>query len=228
MSLSLKSLRAYGWRKLARISASILTNGFSLFKLARVAITEKQAVQRTWELMSMLALVKSLRPKIVMEIGSYQGGTLFCWPQVVADDAEFISLDLPGAQYDGSYGDEQIGRLQSYVKSSQTLTCVRADSHLLETRDEIARILDGRKIDFLFIDGDHSYEGVRSDFELYGPLVRPGGLIAFHDIQDNPDIPHMQVEQFWKEVKPKYQGYEFIDQNEPGQYGMGIGVLVQN
>ena len=33
-------------------------------------------------------------------------------------------------------------------------------------------------IDFLFLDGDHSYEGVRRDFENYAPLVRPGGIVA--------------------------------------------------
>ena len=37
------------------------------------------------------------------------------------------------------------------------------------------------KIDFLFIDGDHSYEGVKSDFELYSKILTPGGLIVIHD-----------------------------------------------
>jgi cephalosporin hydroxylase len=38
-------------------------------------------------------------------------------------------------------------------------------------------------IDFLFIDGDHSYEGVSSDFQMYSPLVRSGGLVGFHDLR---------------------------------------------
>ena len=41
-----------------------------------------------------------------------------------------------------------------------------------------------RKIDFLFIDGDHSYKGVTTDFRLYSPLVKDYGNIAFHDIID--------------------------------------------
>jgi len=40
--------------------------------------------------------------------------------------------------------------------------------------------------DFLFIDGDHTYEGVEGDFEMYSPLVRRGGIIAFHDIVPGP------------------------------------------
>jgi predicted O-methyltransferase YrrM len=42
--------------------------------------------------------------------------------------------------------------------------------------------LKDNKVDFLFIDADHSYEGVKKDFEMYSPLVRKGGIIAFHDI----------------------------------------------
>ncbi len=226
--MSLRKLQSYGWNKWFRITTGILRHGLSSYKLARLAITEKEAVQRTWELMSLIGLVRTLRPRVVMEIGSYHGGTLFCWPQLATDDAIFISLDLPGEQFDGTYGDESIEKFKTYIKNNQTLKCVRADSHSNETVGEIVRILDGRKIDFLFIDGDHSYEGVRADFELYAPLVRQGGLIAFHDIQDNPYLPAMQVERFWSEVKTQYQKYEFIDQNKANQYGMGIGVLVQN
>ena len=36
-------------------------------------------------------------------------------------------------------------------------------------------------IGFLFIDGDHRYEGVKKDFELYSPKVKVDGIIAFHD-----------------------------------------------
>ncbi len=37
------------------------------------------------------------------------------------------------------------------------------------------------KIDVLFIDGDHSYEGVKQDFELYSNIVNPKGIIILHD-----------------------------------------------
>ena len=83
----------------------------------------------------------------------------------------------------------------------------------------------GEKLDFLFIDGDHSYDGVKADFEMYAPMVRPGGLIAFHDI--NPDhrslrgdrydhleetggVPKVEgaisgdVPRFWSDVKGRY------------------------
>jgi len=53
-------------------------------------------------------------------------------------------------------------------------------------------ILGSRKLDFLFIDGDHSYEGVRRDFEMYSPLVREGGIICMQCIKQ---------QSYWKKEK---------------------------
>jgi predicted O-methyltransferase YrrM len=86
-------------------------------------------------------------------------------------------------------------------------------------------------LDFLFIDGDHSYEGVKKDFEIYSSLVRKGGIIAFHDIV--PDYytrygirtPSYTggVPKFWNEIKYNYRYIEIIE--DPNQDGYGIGVL---
>ncbi len=59
---------------------------------------------------------------------------------------------------------------------------MRGDSHSPQTKVRVAEWLAGNKLDFLFIDGDHSLPGVAQDFEMYGPFVRSGGIIAFHDI----------------------------------------------
>lgn len=74
---------------------------------------------------------------------------------------------------------------------------LKADSHRKETLEKIKEILDGELLDFLFIDADHSYEGVKMDFEMYSPLVKPGGIIALHDIH----LPSAGVGKFWNEIK---------------------------
>jgi len=51
------------------------------------------------------------------------------------------------------------------------------------------------KIDFLFIDADHSYEGVKADFEAWSPKVKEDGIIAFHDSNFEP------VKQFQSEIE---------------------------
>ncbi len=72
---------------------------------------------------------------------------------------------------------------KSFRRGRQRIELVDgADSQSPETLAHVGAMLGGRPVDFLFLDGDHRYEAVRRDFELYAPLVRPGGLVAFHDV----------------------------------------------
>ncbi|MCS7366302.1 MAG: class I SAM-dependent methyltransferase [archaeon YNP-WB-062] len=66
-------------------------------------------------------------------------------------------------------------------------------------------------MDFLFIDGDHTYEGVKKDFEMYSPLVRGGGIIAFHDIVQHPPETGCEVSGFWNEIKLRYKYREIVE-----------------
>jgi MMP 1-O-methyltransferase len=53
----------------------------------------------------------------------------------------------------------------------------------------------GPPIDLLYIDGDHVYEAVRADFEAWRGKVRPGGLLAFHDVDDrHPGVARLVAE----------------------------------
>jgi len=46
---------------------------------------------------------------------------------------------------------------------------------------DVARAWSGEPADLVFVDGDHSEQGVRTDWELWSPLVAPGGVMLFHD-----------------------------------------------
>lgn len=113
-----------------------------------------------------------------MEIGTAQGGSLFCFCKLAPKEAEIISTDLP------PLATEKYLRqfFKHFPKKEQNLHLLKADSHRKDTLEKVKKILDGKFLDFLFIDADHSYEGVKMDFEMYSPLVRSGGIIAFHDI----------------------------------------------
>ena len=92
--------------------------------------------------------------------------------------------------------------------------------------------LGDKTIDLLFIDGDHSYEGVKKDYEMYLPLISKKALVVFHDIVedhftrfDKQTINCAgEVPKFWKEIKQGFPCKEFIA--NPEQNGFGIGVLV--
>jgi hypothetical protein len=58
---------------------------------------------------------------------------------------------------------------------------------------------------------------------MYGPMVRKGGVIAFHDIVDGPSDAVGGVPRFWREARANRRCKEFIQ--DPRQGGFGIGVL---
>ena len=113
---------------------------------------------------------------------------------------------------------------KSFKKPGQQLHLLRKDSHREETVHEVKDIFGKGLIDFAFIDGDHTYEGVKEDFEKYAPLVRQGGLVAFHDILPRPDLPEIAVDRFWEELKKKYKTEELIGDEGTGRR-IGIGVV---
>jgi cephalosporin hydroxylase len=184
-----------------------------------------QSLQKRYEVLRLLEVVASLQPRKVCEIGAYNGGTLFLFAQMCAPTAEIISIDL-------EYSPVKRKNFPRFARDGQRIICIEADSQTESTRDRVRSILSGDELDYLFIDGDHSFEGVSRDFELYSPLVRAGGVIAFHDIV--PDswtrtgIPSTNcsgdVPRFWSQLRSRYDGCEeFIE--EPNQDGYGIGVL---
>ena len=180
--------------------------------------------QQRSEILSLATLVRELCPERVLEIGTSRGGTFYLWTRLAGDEATLISVDLPPS-WALDDPEEALTRkvFKSFRRGEQVLHFVRLDSHLAETRCEVVAALAGTPLDFLFIDGDHSYEGVRRDFLDYGPLVRPGGLVAFHDI-----LPHSAgfaggVPRYWAEIREGYQGIELVEDCQ--QDGFGIGVV---
>lgn len=118
-------------------------------------------------------------------------------------------------------------RLQECVRPTQHLHCVWGNSHAQETQDQVRQALDGRHVDLMFLDGDHTYDGIVGDFRVFEPLVRSGGLIVFHDIVENPLHPDYGVARFWNELQARQlETYTFIDPIDPIP-GMGLGIIVK-
>jgi predicted O-methyltransferase YrrM len=186
-------------------------------------------LQSRWELDRLVEMVGQLRPARVAEIGTANGGTLFIWPHLATDDARIASIDLPGGAFGGGYPTWKAPMYRSFALPGQEIQLIRADSHADSTRTLLERWLDGQRLDFLFIDGDHSYEGVKQDFEMYAPLVRPGGLVALHDVAVHPPKMQCHVDQLWKELRARYaETYEFIEPPDRGRYGIGVVRIPQS
>jgi predicted O-methyltransferase YrrM len=181
------------------------------------------------ELVELLRFVKRLKPRIILEIGTARGGTLFSFMKVIPQDGMAISVDLPGGEFGGGYTAWRTLFYKSFATRGQRVFLIRGDSHSPITFSRIKKILNKRKVDFLFIDGDHSYEGVARDFEMYRQLVSPGGIIALHDI-----LPHRpfyyadslaEVDKLWRRIKCQYPNCEIIGNSKQRWAGIGVVFL---
>jgi predicted O-methyltransferase YrrM len=174
------------------------------------------------EITALAELVAALEPKCVVEIGTNNGGTLFLWSRLASDSAVVASVDLPGGTFGGGYPVWRASLYHSFKRKAQRLNLIRDDSHRTSTLARLRHTLGDCPVDFLFIDGDHTYEGVKQDFEMYSQLVRPGGIVAFHDILPHPNHPDCQVDRFWNEVKVQFQYQECVERRNQGWAGIGV------
>jgi len=174
------------------------------------------------EITALGRLIQEAAPKRCMEIGTNYGGTLLLLCTISPPGAQIISLDLPLGRFGGGYPRRKIPLFRLFPRNGQQLSLVRADSHSNKTKDLIQKLLGDKKLDFLFIDGDHTYAGVKRDFEMYRSLVRRGGMVAFHDIVEHRVLRDCNVDKFWNELKHQYQYSEFIEDPQQGWAGIGV------
>jgi predicted O-methyltransferase YrrM len=177
------------------------------------------------EITGFLKLLSQRPPATVLEIGTEKGGTFFLLAEVAMPDALLLTLDLPAGQ-GGAYPAWREPLYRGFARERQRIELVREDSHDARTLEKVKQLLGGRTIDLLFIDGDHNYDGVKKDFEMYSPLVTKGGTIAFHDIVDGAEASVGGVPKFWREIKQMRRFIEFVKDWKQG--GWGIGVLPGN
>jgi predicted O-methyltransferase YrrM len=174
------------------------------------------------EIIGLARRVQQLQPRTVVEIGTATGGTLFIWCALAHPQATIASIDLPGGIHGGGYPYWKTFVYKRFTSPSQKLHLLRGSSHDPAMLHQLKALLGAQPVDFLFIDGDHTYNGVKQDYEMYSPLVRKGGLIAFHDICWHPPELDCHVDEFWNELKETTAASEFIENPKQGWGGIGL------
>lgn len=212
--------------RISRIISASIGSGPRAVMLTRGA-KKRGAAQKTREFAALVSMLRTRELGAIVEIGTLRGGTLWAWCRLARRDALIVSIDLPGGSFGGGYEIAKAATLQGYARREQAVILIRDDSHEERTRIALEKVLEGKEIDLLFIDGDHAYEGVKRDFTMYSPLVRPGGVIALHDILHHPGDPDCRVDIFWEQLRATRRHIEYVDPADirgRGQWG-GIGVV---
>jgi len=135
------------------------------------------------DLLALATLVSRVRPMRLFEFGTFRGQATCTLLANAPPDARIFTLDLApadrkmidAAEWDKQVSDSCIGELFRNRESSDRITQLFCDSRMLDTAPF------KRSIDFIFIDGCHDREFVENDSRKALEMVRPGGVIAWHD-----------------------------------------------
>jgi predicted O-methyltransferase YrrM len=163
----------------------------------------------------------------VLEIGCYDGGTTIFLSNICNS---LITIDQPKEPRFDTFK-YHIGNTNIFgtnlLNTKTNFSYIGGNSHNTLTFNKVVDLLGGEELDLLFIDGDHSYNGVKEDFKVYSRLVKEGGYIAFHDIHRSSfhESHGCFVHDFWDEVKGFYSHKEFYDNTENSVWG-GIGLIL--
>ena len=161
-------------------------------------------------------LIATLRPAVLVELGTHYGESYFGFCQSVEEnrlDCKCWAIDTwRGDEHAGFYDESVYQEVAAYNTAQYRLF-----SQLLRTTFDTAcdQFADG-SIDLLHIDGLHTFDAVKQDFDRWFPKVRPGGIVLIHDI--NVRHANFQVWRLWDDLKHQFHTFEF-------NHWWGLGVL---
>jgi hypothetical protein len=161
-------------------------------------------------------LTAYLKPQRLVELGTHGGSSYFAFCDSVKKNklaTQCFAIDTWQGDEHLTYGEYVFNGVKAYNKLKYS-----GFSKLLRmTFDEACEEFEDQSIDILHIDGTHTYEAVKNDFQRWCPKVVKGGVILFHDTQVK--VNNFGVFKLWDEIKSKYPEscFEFTH-----SFGLGI------
>lgn len=143
------------------------------------AIEEMTSKPNVADLLYVSAIAKHLRARNIFEFGTYIGRTTYYLSEA-SEEAMVTTLDLPLER-----GSKTGDYLSTYFRGTEREGRIR---QILCDSKEFDTTPFRKRMDFIFVDGDHSYEGVKNDTEKAFDMLAPGGVIVWHDYNARPDV----------------------------------------
>jgi hypothetical protein len=165
-------------------------------------------------------LVRNVRPAKIVELGTHNGHSFFSFCQAVKDgylNTELYAIDTwKGDEQAGFYDQSvwlNVNRIKDTFYSSIRINLVR------KSFDEAVDDFRDKSIDILHIDGCHTYEAVKNDFERWVGKVKDNGIVLFHDTKEIHD--DYGVFRLWDELGKQYKTIDFY-------HSHGLGILFKS
>jgi predicted O-methyltransferase YrrM len=181
-------------------------------------------LQNHQEIKELLQIIEKQKTRHMMEIGTFRGGTLFLFSKVINVMGSILSVDYPET---GNLEKQQLWTdFLGGIIEQVFYTKIDGDSHSYDTIRTVKETLR-HPLDFLFIDGDHTYEGAKQDYISYMPFVKKGGMIVFHDINPREESKEqLGSVKLWQELRESNMRTKEIIAGD--SRGMGIGILYKS
>lgn len=177
-------------------------------------VDHAKPVQHEEELAQLIDFLQRENVRSYLEIGVERGGTFRRVMMSLPEGSKGVAVDLPIFAVDEFSRRVFFDVISRLHKSGRQVNFITASSELPEVVEEVR----GRgPYDAVLIDGDHSYDAVKRDFENYGPMAK---FVIFHDIKS--ESAAIDVQRFWDEIKWGYMHMEIV--HTGGAY-MGLGIL---
>jgi predicted O-methyltransferase YrrM len=164
----------------------------------------------------LLEVYRRLKPKRVLEVGTYHGGTLYHWLQNARAGTMIVSLDSYVTGVDNRH------LYDEWAPPKVALEVLEADSHASATVETVKAL---GPYDWLFIDAGHYLSEVTQDWNLYRPLVKKGGIACLHDILLHKAHPEIEVAHLWAQIKQEHLTFEIVDNPKAEWGGIGVALL---
>lgn len=165
-------------------------------------------------------LIRNFKPNTIVELGTYKGTSLFSMAQALKDSSlksKITAIDTwEGDKHSGYYDNdiyEGVVKIRNKYYKNINIDLLRT------TFDKALKQFKNESIDLLHIDGLHTYEAVKHDFNNWFPKVKKDGVIMFHDTHEK--MNDFGVYKLWEEVKKKYGFLDF-------SHSHGLGVIFLN
>lgn len=161
-------------------------------------------------------LVRNTKPKTIVELGTHKGGSFFSFCQAVKDaglSTKLYAIDTwQGDKHAGKYDESVFDLVKNLSKELYSELNI---SLIKKSFNQALEKFSNNTIDILHIDGLHTYEAVKEDFDNWMPKVKENGIILLHDVFEKTD--DFGVYKLWNELKKKYKYLEFEN-----SHGLGI------
>jgi hypothetical protein len=164
-------------------------------------------------------LVDALRPSVVVELGTQSGNSYAAFAQAV----QLLGLDTACYAIDTWTGDPQAGFYDETVFAEWSAFHERHFSGfsrlVRSTFDEARATFADRSIELLHIDGLHTYDAVRHDFETWLPKLGDRGVVLLHDI--NVREEGFGAWKLWQQLEARFPAFAFLHGHGLGMVGVG-------